>query len=329
MMNLGTAAEVLAAELVGDAAAGTREFTGVSTDSRALLPGHLFIALRGARFDGHDFVAEVLARGAAAALVDQAWASEHRVSGNLLVVADTLRGLGQLAAGWRRRFAIPLIGVTGSNGKTTVKEMCATILRAHLGHDAVLATAGNLNNDIGLPMTVLGLRAGHRAAVIEMGMNHAGEIAYLTGIAAPTVALVNNAQRAHLEGLGDLAGVARAKGEIFQGLAAGGVAVINRDDAQYPLWQSLAAGHRQLSFGLGDYADVTARVAPGEQADHFSSHLYLLTPAGGAELDLPAAGLHNARNAAAAAVLTKTQAVLPPAAPRARSGSAHAARTAR
>jgi UDP-N-acetylmuramoyl-tripeptide--D-alanyl-D-alanine ligase len=177
------------------------EFVAVGTDSRAVIPGMLFVALKGDRFDGHDYVREVLAKGAAGAMVEHAWAAANPGL-PLLPVNDTRLALGQLAAAWRGRFAIPLLGITGSNGKTTVKEMCAAILRAQFGGAAegVLATEGNFNNDIGLPLTLLKLRATHRAAVIEMGMNHAGEIDYLTRLAAPTVALANNAQRAHLEG---------------------------------------------------------------------------------------------------------------------------------
>ena len=196
----------------------------------------LFIALKGERFDGHEFVGAAAERGAAAVMVSQAWAEGRTHELPALVVADTRLALGYLAAWWRARFDIPLIGVTGSNGKTTVKEMIASILRAQAvadGYDpelAVLATTGNLNNEIGLPLMLLRLHASHRAAVFEMGMNHPGEIAYLTRLAQPTVALVNNAQRAHLAGLGGVAEVARAKGEIFDGLREGGVAVINADD---------------------------------------------------------------------------------------------------
>mgnify|MGYP003384064786 CR=1 FL=1 len=177
-----------------------------------------------------------------------------------LVVADTRLALGYLAAWWRNRFDIPLIGVTGSNGKTTVKEMIASILRAQAAIDgldpelAVLATTGNLNNEIGLPLMLLRLHASHRAAVIEMGMNHPGEIAYLTRLAQPTVALVNNAQRAHLEGLGSVAEVARAKCEIFDGLREGGIAVINADDPFSGLWRDANAGRRMTSFGLDQAA---------------------------------------------------------------------------
>lgn len=272
------------------------EFTSVGSDSRAVIPGMLFVALRGEHFDGHAFVQDVLAEGAAGALVAQDWAAAHPEL-PLIGVADTRIALGQLAARWRERFHIPLIGITGSNGKTTVKEMCAAILRADFGQHAVLATTGNLNNDIGLPLTLLKLRASHHAAVIEMGMNHPGEIDTLTRIARPTVALVNNAQRAHLAGLGTVADVARAKGEIFAGLDAHGVAVINADDPHADLWRSLIRGCTVLSFGFTATADVH-----GRWREHgFGGELELITPLGAETFNLPVPGLHNARNALAAA----------------------------
>jgi UDP-N-acetylmuramoyl-tripeptide--D-alanyl-D-alanine ligase len=290
---------VQAAQAINGAAAIDAPFAGVSTDSRTIAAGELFVALRGERFDGHDYVAEVLARGAAGALVEKCWADAHPGL-PLVAVDDTRLALGRLAAHWRSRFNLPLVGVTGSNGKTTVKEMCAAVLRAHFGQDAVLATTGNLNNDIGLPLTLLKLSDAHRAAVIEMGMNHPGEIAYLTGIARPTVAVVNNAQRAHLAGLGTLAEVARAKGEIFSGLAADGVAVINADDVHAPLWRELATGRRIISFGLDRAADV----AGVWTARGFGSRLTLATPWGATDLPLAVPGLHNARNALAAVTAT-------------------------
>ena len=276
-------------------------FNSVGTDSRAVIPGMLFVALRGERFDGHDFVTEVLARGAAGALVEHRWAAANPGL-PLVAVNDTRLALGQLAAAWRARFPIPLLGITGSNGKTTVKEMCAAILRAHFGGnaDSVLATRGNLNNEIGLPLTLLGLRNTHRAAVIEMGMSHSGEIDYLTRLAAPTVALVNNAQRAHLEGMGTVQDVALAKGEIFAGLSASGVAVFNADDPQADIWRELSRDCRQVGFGLDRPADVHGRfVARG-----LGGALQLETPWGALELALGVPGVHNARNACAAAAAT-------------------------
>ncbi len=296
MMTLHEAAHAIAAGAQG-ADAG---FSGVSTDSRTIAAGELFVALKGENFDGHAYVSEVLARGAAGALVSQEFAAGHPDL-PLISVTDTRLALGALAAQWRGRFAIPLIGITGSNGKTTVKEMCAAILRAQHGSaDAVLATVGNLNNDIGLPLTLLKLRASHRAAVIEMGMNHAGEIDYLTLLAQPSVALVNNAQRAHLEGLGSVQDVALAKGEIFAGLPADGVAVFNADDAQVEIWCELARDRRRLTFGIDQAADVR-----GQFAGHgLGSDLALTTPWGAFKVTLAVPGLHNARNACAAAAAT-------------------------
>lgn len=289
MMRLGEAACATGARLHG----ADVEFSAVSTDSRHIARGDLFIALAGDRFDGHDFVGDCLQHGAAAAMV-----SRSAVSGSpLLVVPDTRLALGRLAAHWRSRFSIPLAGITGSSGKTTVKDMLASILGHAAGRmEAVLATKGNLNNDIGVPLTLLALRAEHRFAVIEMGMNHAGEIAYLTDMARPTVALVNNALPAHLEGLGSVENVAHAKGEIFQGLPPDGVAVICADDAFAPLWRSLAAGRQLVSFGLKGAADVRATF----RLETDASRMKLKTPHGGANLRLPVPGVHNVHNALAA-----------------------------
>ena len=287
----------------GTAVGGQVLFSSVSTDSRAIQPGQLFVALRGDNFDGHDYVAAVAAQGAAAAMVDKAWAAANPVPLPLLVVDDTRLGLGQLAASWRSRFSLPLIGVTGSNGKTSVKEMCAAILRAQSRLDgldpdlAVLATRGNLNNDIGLPLMLLRLSGNHRAAVIEMGMNHPGEIAYLAPIGAPTVALVTNAQRAHLEGMGDLDEVAREKGAIFSGLPADGVAVINADDAYAGYWRGVAAGRPVRSFAIDGAADVVGKV----RQHGLETAIDLSAPEGEVHIALRIPGRHNAGNAVAAA----------------------------
>ncbi|MBI5901197.1 MAG: UDP-N-acetylmuramoyl-tripeptide--D-alanyl-D-alanine ligase [Rhodocyclales bacterium] len=297
MMRLSEAGAALGVPHLGADA----EFGSVGSDSRAVTPGMLFVALKGERFDGHDYVRDVLSAGASGALVEAGWARANPGL-PLIPVNDARLALGQLAAAWRRRFAIPLLGVTGSNGKTTVKEMCAAILRAHCGGvaDAVLATQGNLNNDIGLPLTLLRLRDTHRAAVIEMGMNHPGEIDYLTRLAAPTVALVTNAQRAHLEGLGSVQDVALAKGEIFVGLAAEGVAVFNADDAQAGIWRELSRDRRQIGFGLDQAADVRGSFQP----HGMGGDLHLETPWGGLAVNLAVPGRHNARNACAAAAVT-------------------------
>ena len=297
MMTLRQAAVAIGARADGDVV-----FEAVATDSRKLPRRALFVALRGEHFDGHDFVATVAAEGAAAAMVDSAWAASARACPiPLLVVADTRAGLGALAAHWRSRFTLPLIGITGSNGKTTVKEMCAAIMRAqqHLcgeGDQAVLATGGNFNNDIGLPLTLLGLNAAHRAAVIEMGMNRPGEITYLTGLAQPTVAVVTNAQRAHLQGVGSVAAIAREKGCIYDGLGAAGVAVVNADDPHADYWRTRNAQRRVISFGLSAAADVSAQV----RFHGFGAVLQVSTPDGRFELRLQVPGEHNVRNALAA-----------------------------
>ncbi|MCB4359402.1 UDP-N-acetylmuramoyl-tripeptide--D-alanyl-D-alanine ligase [Quatrionicoccus australiensis] len=268
--------------------------SGVSTDTRAIAPGQLFIALRGERFDAHDFLAPAVASGATALLA----ADEAKLPAGVsaVVVDDTRLALGRLAAAWRAEFDIPVIAVTGSNGKTTTKEMIAAILKAAFG-DAVLATRGNLNNDIGLPLTLLGLNATHRAAVIEMGMNHPGEIAYLAPLGAPTVALVTNAQRAHLEGMGDLDEVAREKGSIFAGLQEKGIAVINADDAYAETWRAMAAPHFVRTFGVDRAADVFGKV----RQHGLETALEVCAPEGEAAIRLSIPGRHNARNAMAAA----------------------------
>ncbi len=268
----------------------------VNTDSRKIIAGDLFIALRGEHFDGAAFVAQAAKDGAVAAVVNVG-SEVGDVTIPVLRVADTRLALGQLAAWWRKQFDLPLIAVTGSNGKTSVKEMLAAICTVAAGNkDAVLATQGNLNNDIGMPLTLLRLRKSHRYAVIEMGMNHPGEIDYLTRLATPNVALVNNASGAHLEGLGTVEAVARAKGEIFAGLSADGVAVLNADDAHAGLWRKLAAPHSIIDFGL----DAAAVVCGSWQPIAAGSQLTISTPAGASHLHLQVPGAHNTRNALAA-----------------------------
>jgi UDP-N-acetylmuramoyl-tripeptide--D-alanyl-D-alanine ligase len=301
---LSQAAQAIGGRLIGADVEGH----GVTTDSRKIPTGALFVALKGERFDGHDFVEQSLAQGAAAALVNANWVeSPASTAQPLIVVDDTRLALGRLAAYWRSRFDIPIAAVTGSNGKTTVKEMLASILRAASGADAVLATEGNFNNDIGLPLTLFKLGSQHRYAVIEMGMNHPGEIAYLTRLAKPSVALVNNAQPAHLEGLGSVEAVARAKGEIFEGLDANGVAAINTDDAYATLWKSLAAPHKMLTFGLDGDSDVSADY----RLDAESSAVVLNTSQGNIAVQLGVPGLHNVRNAVAATTAALAMGIAP------------------
>ncbi len=284
-------------------------FTGVSTDSRTLKQGDLFIALSGEKFDGCKFIANAEKKGAVAAMVKQEAGNLDLVSRIPLVkVKDTRLGLGQLAAYWRERFSMPLVGITGSNGKTTVKEMVASICRRAAACNRmdetgvlsqVLATEGNLNNEIGVPQMLLRLRETHRYAVIEMGMNHTGEISYLTQMAKPNVAVITNAGAAHIEGLGSVEAVARAKGEIFEGLDQQGTAVINADDAYAPLWRQFAGNRRLVDFGLGKYAQVSAVF----QASPTGSIITLKLPDGNEDVALQVSGEHNVLNALAAAAV--------------------------
>ena len=287
MMDLQEAARATGGKLQG----ANARFAGVTTDSRKLSAGDLFVALKGERFDGHAYVAEAMSRGAVAAMVSQPAAVPMPLP--QVVVPDTRIALGRLAGHWRGRFAMPLVALTGSNGKTTVKEMLTAILAVHCGsRSMVLATQGNLNNDIGMPLTLLGLREQHRYAVIEMGMNHEGEIDYLTRIAQPGVALVNNAQRAHVGILGSVEAIARAKGEIYAGLKPSGIAIVNADDAFAGYWKKLNAGRRIVTFGLSGDADVRATVE-GPQ-------VRFVTPADAFAVVLQVSGEHNVRNALAA-----------------------------
>ena len=295
MMSLSQAAQAVGGKLIG---ADVR-FDSVSTDSRAISAGDFFVALQGPNFDGSAFVMGAGQSGAVAAMVDanSAIAQEVRPFIPLVVVEDTRLALGRLAAYWRSQFTLPVVAVTGSNGKTTVKEMLASILRAATGaDDAVLATIGNLNNDIGMPLTLLKLRANHRYAVIEMGMNHTGEIKYLSNLARPDVALVNNAGSAHLAGLGTVEAVAHAKGEIFSGLSAQGIAIINADDLYASLWHDLANEHAVIDFGLKKNGVVHAQWQP--QSD--GAQIVVATPRGSFNAQLRVPGEHNVRNALAA-----------------------------
>jgi len=293
MLSLGEAARLIPGATVhGDP---DTTFERVSTDSRMVGPGDLFVALKGDRFDAHDFLGDVAARGAAAALV------AHVPAGLAMPVVEggeTRAALGALAHGWRKRFAVPLVAVTGSNGKTTVKEMIASIFAAAVGADARLATAGNLNNDIGVPLTLLRLSGAHRVAVIELGMNHPGETEILARLAAPTVALVNNAQREHQEFMATVEAVALEHAAVIHALTPDGVAVFPADDAYASIWRVAATGNPILDFALHDAerqveAQVTGRLHGGELA--------IDTPSGAVTVRLRALGEHNARNALAAA----------------------------
>lgn len=302
-MRLQEAAEVLNARRQGDNVL----FTGVSTDSRTVCPGELFVALTGENYDGHQFVRAAREQGAVAAMVehdlnDAALSTDFP----LVCVENTRSSLGQLSARWRQRFSMPLAAVTGSNGKTTVKEMLAAILRCAVEEGAVgpddcpsrvLATVGNLNNDIGVPLMLLRLREIHQYAVIEMGMNHAGEIAYLTRLAQPDVAVITNAGAAHIEGLGSVEAVARAKGEIFAGLSQQGAAVINADDDYASLWRTLIGKRRVIDFGFSAKAQVSAEF----KSEPYGSTIQLKLPDGIQHVTLKVPGTHNIRNGLAAA----------------------------
>jgi len=274
-------------------------FTGASTDTRTLAPGELFVALRGPNFDGHEFVAQAAAAGAAAAVVD------HAVPVNLpqVLVADTLQALGGMAADWRSRFDIPVLAVTGSFGKTTVKEMMAAIA-AQRGE--ILATRGNYNNEIGLPLTLFRLDETHRAAVLELGANHQGEIARMVAICRPSVGLVTAAGPVHLEGFGSLEGVARGKGEMFSGLPEDGTVVMNLDSEFVPLWRELAGARRIVTFGLtAEDAEFRAEdIRQSLDAEGPLLEFRLVTPEGTAEARVRLPGRHNAMNAVAAAATT-------------------------
>ena len=292
MMDTLTAAKAVDGRLVGEVA----EFERVTTDSRKLAQGDLFVALRGERFDGHDFVAKALASGAVAAIVREARAADF--AGNLIAVDDPQRALEALARHWRARFRLPVVAIVGSNGKTTTKEMLAAILREAEGAEHVAATPGNFNNAIGLPLTVLGLRENHRVAVFEIGMNHRGETGALAAVAQPTCTLVTNAQREHQEFMRTVEEVAREHADAILALPRGGIAVVNGDDAHAGLWREAAreVGASTVTFGLTPESAVSARYVA--QLD--GSALSLETPAGPLEIALKVPGRHMVANALAA-----------------------------
>jgi UDP-N-acetylmuramoyl-tripeptide--D-alanyl-D-alanine ligase len=300
MLSLQQAQALLpGAQLVGR---GDVTFERVHSDTRTLRPGDLFVALRGEKFDAHDFLAQAARAGAVAAL------AERGLQGVLpgLQVEDSLQALQQMSAAWRLRFGLPLIAVTGSNGKTTVTQMVAAILLAAHG-DAAFATQGNLNNHIGLPLTLLRLRATHRAGVVELGMNHPGEIALLAGLARPSISLINNAQREHQEFMATVEAVARENGAAIEALPADGTAVFPADDAFTPLWRALAGRRTVSTFALQGDADFSA------QAD-WQGELWALrvrTPIGPLSTTLRLAGLHNVKNALAATACAVAAGVSP------------------
>ena len=290
--TLREAARVLGAQIVGD----DRPFEAVSTDSRTLPAGALFVGLRGPNFDGADFAAAALARGAVGAVVERAL-----TDGQLpyIQVPDCLKALQSLARRWRAQFSVPLVGVGGSNGKTTTKEMTAAILSRR---GPCLSTQGNLNNHIGVPLTLLRLERSHCTAVIEMGANRIGDVAELVALASPTVGLITNAGAEHLEGFGDIDGVARGEGEMVAGLASGAAAVINADDVYAGYWRGVASGSRIATFGVRAEADFKAKdVTQSIEGGRFATRFTLECPLGRSAIALQAGGAHNISNALAAA----------------------------
>jgi UDP-N-acetylmuramoyl-tripeptide--D-alanyl-D-alanine ligase len=290
MMMLSEIAKVLDGPMLGNDVL----VQSVGSDSRNIVKNQLFIGIKGENFDGNSYALEAIQQGAAAVLVSD----ENTKARPAVVVQNTLSSLGLLAKYWRSQFNIPLVAVTGSNGKTTVKEMIATILNAP-GSRSILATQGNLNNDIGMPMTLLKIRPEHTEAVIEMGMSHLGEIDYLTRIAQPTVAVITNAGTAHIGEVGSRENIAKAKGEIFAGLADDGIAIINADDDFADYWKSLNKNKKIITFGLEKAADISADY----KIIGNLTKIKLKTPSGEIEFKLSVLGAHNIHNALAASAI--------------------------
>ncbi|MTV37327.1 UDP-N-acetylmuramoyl-tripeptide--D-alanyl-D-alanine ligase [Duganella radicis] len=282
--------------------AGDVVFNGVSTDSRSVAAGALFVALRGEVFDAHNFLPQVAEKGVAAVVVEEV---PEGFTLPAIVVPNTLVALGQIANWWRKQFAVPVIGVTGSNGKTTVKEMISAILAAAYGEEGRLATRGNLNNEIGVPLTLFRMDAQQQAAVIEMGMNHPGEIGRLAVIAGANIAMVNNAQREHQEFMHTVEAVARENGSVLSALPTDGVAVFPYGDEFTQIWEELSAGRRLLRFGFTKEAEVSCTF----RASDFESEMFITICESEADTQqffvrLQAAGEHNVRNALAAVACT-------------------------
>lgn len=273
-------------------------FTSVSTDTRTIGAGALYVALRGENFDGHRFVSAAIAAGASGVLVSQPVDVPDGVA--VLTCADTLVALQMMSGAARTLMSGPVVAVTGSNGKTTTRQLVAAILDEHFGTGNVLCTQGNYNNHIGVPLTLLRRSDTHRAAVVEAGMNHFHELSLLSSLIRPDIAVITNAGPAHLEGVGSLAGVARAKAEIFDGMNAAGTAILNADDYFLPYWEVINRGRRVLRFGLGDRADVRG------DFDAIQSRLHVVRGLDHVlEVKLPFAGAHNGRNALAAVAVAR------------------------
>lgn len=289
-MKLSEIAECIHGQLIGEDAV----ITSASIDTRTIKPGQLYIGIKGKNFDGNDFVDKAEQAGAIAAIVNKGFAAAipH------IIVDDTHLALAELASGWRKKTPVSVVGITGSNGKTTVKEMVAAILGVN---DNVLFTQGNLNNDIGVPLTLLRLNEQHRYAVIEMGANHPGEIKYTSKYAQADVVVITNVGPAHIEGFGSLDGVARAKGEIIQTLKEKGIAILHRNDDYFDYWKSVAGIRKIMSFGLNDSADVTAHSIKTEiHNNQFATTFELVAGQGSLAVNLKLAGRHNVINALAA-----------------------------
>lgn len=269
-------------------------FSGCSTDSRTIQNGHLFIAIKGEKFDGHDYVSIAENNGASAFILEQ----ELENTKPVLQVDDTRRAMGLLAQSWRDELSLPLVAITGSNGKTTVKEMVTCILSEI---SEVHATAGNFNNDIGVPLTLFGLDKKHDYAVIEMGANHPGEIEWLSAIARPNVAVITQCAPSHLEGFGSIEGVAKAKAEIYSGLQSSGTAIINADDPYAKFWMNVCENKEQLTFGISsENANIRAekiKFCPDQATLNFN----LIYNQDSIDIELPLLGNHNVMNALAAA----------------------------
>ncbi|SMG67058.1 UDP-N-acetylmuramoylalanyl-D-glutamyl-2, 6-diaminopimelate-D-alanyl-D-alanyl ligase [methanotrophic bacterial endosymbiont of Bathymodiolus sp.] len=289
-LTLNEVSEILQGELVG----ASVPVSGLSIDTRTLVNGDIYLAIKGEQFDGHDFIAQAQQQGAGAMIVSK------KVDTDLpqLIVKDTRIALAELAGALRNKLQLKVCAITGSNGKTTVKEMIATILTVN---SQVLFTQGNFNNDIGVPLTLLRLNQQHQYAVIEMGANHRGEIAYTSHYAKPDVSVITNVGPAHIEGFGSIEGVANAKAEIIQSLTDAGVAILNADDPFYSLWQELAGKRKVLSFGLSPAADISAEnIITQEQDQQFKTCFDLVAEGNSVPVELTLAGEHNVKNALAA-----------------------------
>lgn len=289
-MKLSEIAEKAAGKRHGDDVA----FSSVSIDTRAIQPGDLYIAIKGHQFDGNEFVDKAEQAGAVAAVLNEGFASKLPY----ISVKDTRLALGQIAGAWRDRVLAKIVGITGSNGKTTVKEMTAAILSTA---GETLFTKGNLNNDIGVPLTLMRINENHKYAVIEMGANHLGEIAYISAITKADVVILNNAGGAHIEGFGSFDGIAKGKGEIIETLKPDGVAVLNKDDKYFSYWQSVAGNRKVITFGFDETADVSAKQVRMEVIGHaFATSFELLAADKSIKVNLKLSGQHNVKNALAA-----------------------------